>query len=196
MRHRLQRPKATLPLVLSLAIGGCATLQGLTALRHVDFRLVGADGTRLAGIDVTQVRSYDDVGAADVVRLGAALSQGRLPVETVLRVRADNPVDNVEARLVRMDWTLLLDRHETVRGVVDREVRIPAGESVDVPVRVELDLLDFFNEQLPTLVDLAVALSGSGDKQRVELEAVPTIETRLGSIRYPEPIRMGFDVGG
>jgi hypothetical protein len=95
-----------------------------------------------------------------------------------------------------MDWTLLLDRHETVRGVVDREVRIPAGESVDVPVRVELDLLDFFNEQLPTLVDLAVALSGSGDKQRVELEAVPTIETRLGSIRYPEPIRMGFDVGG
>jgi hypothetical protein len=195
MRHRLLRLHGALPLGLAIALAGCATLQGLTALRHVDFRLAGSDGTRLAGIDVTRVRSYEDVGAADLVRLGAALSQGLLPVETVLRVRADNPVDNVEARLVRMDWTLLLDRKETVRGVVDREVRIPAGEAVDVPVRVELDLLDFFNEHLPTLVDLAVALSGSGDKQRVELEALPTIETRLGPIRYPEPIRIGFDVG-
>jgi len=196
MRLWPPRPLGALPIGLTLALAGCATLQGITALRRVDFQLAGADGTRLAGIDVTRVRSHEDVGAADLVRLGAALSQGQLPVETVLRVRADNPADNVEARMVRMDWTLLLDQKETVRGVVDREVRIPAGTAVDVPVRVELDLLDFFNEQLPTLVDLAVALSGSGDRQRVELEAVPTIETRLGPIRYPEPVRIGFDVGG
>jgi hypothetical protein len=197
MRPRFHGPwRPWLPLGLALLAAGCATLQGVAALKHVDFHLVGSDGTRLAGIDVTRVRSYDDVAAADLIRLGAAVSQGRLPVETVLRVRADNPADNVEARLVRMDWTLLLDRRETVRGVVDREVRLPAGESTDVPVRVELDLLEFFDEQLPALVDLAFALSGSGDRQRVELEALPTIETFLGPIRYPEPIRIGFDVGG
>jgi hypothetical protein len=195
MAHRPRRQRGALPLGLAIALGGCATFQGLVALRHVDFRLAGSDGTRLAGIDMTRVRSYEDVGAADLVRLGAALSQGRLPVETVLRVRADNPEDNVEARLVRMDWTLLLDQKETVRGVVDRPVSIPAGEAVDVPVRVELDLLEFFSEQLPTLVDLAVALSGSGERQRIALEALPTIATRLGPIRYPEPIRLSFDVG-
>jgi hypothetical protein len=186
----------TLLFGLTLIVAGCATLRGVAALKHVDFRLVGSEGTRLAGIDVTRVRSYQDVDAADLIRLGAAVSQGRLPVETVLQVRAANPADNVEARLVRMDWTLLLDRQETVRGVVDREVRLPAGEAVNVPVRVELDLLQFFNEQLPALVDLAFALSGSGDRQRVELEALPTVETFLGPIRYPEPIRIGFDVGG
>ncbi|HSM60067.1 MAG TPA: hypothetical protein VK849_04690 [Longimicrobiales bacterium] len=196
MRTRRPRPLGALSIGLTLAVVGCATFQGLAALRRVDFRLAGSEGTRLAGIDITRVRSYEDVGAADLVRLGAALSQGRLPVETVLQVRADNPADNVEARLLRMDWTLLLDSRETVHGGMDREVRLPVGQAVDVPVRVELDLLEFFDEPLPALVDLALALSGSGDRQRVELEALPTIETRLGPIRYPEPIRIRFDVGG
>jgi len=183
-------------LLTVLTLAGCATLRGIAALRNVDFRLTGADGTRLAGVDVTRIRGYDDVGAADVIRLGAALSQGRLPVETTLRVRADNPADNGPARLVRMDWTLLLDQKETISGVMDREVALPAGEAVDVPVRVEVDLLDFFDEQLPELVDLALAMSGQGDRERVELQALPTVETRLGPLRYPEPIRISFQVGG
>lgn len=190
------RPFRHLALLIVLALSGCATLRGIAALRNVDFRLTGADGTRLAGIDVSRIRGYDDVGATDVIRLGAALSQGRLPVQTTLRVRADNPADNGPARLVRMDWTLLLDRKETISGVMDREIALPAGEGVDVPVRVEVDLLDFFDEQLPELVDLALAMSGQGDRQRVELQALPTVETRFGPLRYPEPIRIGFDVGG
>ncbi len=192
MPWKLPRPLA---LALVVALAGCATLRGIAALRNVDFRLTGADGTRVAGVDVTRIRDYDDVGAADVVRLGAALSQGRLPVQTTLRVRADNPADNGPARLVRMDWTLLLDSRETISGVMDREVALPAGEGVDVPVRVEVDLLDFFDEQLPELVDLALAISGQGDRERVELQALPTVETRFGPLRYPEPIRIAFEVG-
>jgi len=190
------KPSRHVVLLTVLTLAGCATLRGIAALRNVDFRLTGADGTRLAGVDVTRIRGYDDVGAADVIRLGAALSQGRLPVETTLRVRADNPADNGPARLVRMDWTLLLDQKETISGVMDREVALPAGEAVDVPVRVEVDLLDFFDEQLPELVDLALAMSGQGDRERVELQALPTVETRLGPLRYPEPIRISFQVGG
>jgi len=190
------KPSRHVVLLTVLTLAGCATLRGIAALRNVDFRLTGADGTRLAGVDVTRIRGYDDVGAADVIRLGAALSQGRLPVETTLRVRADNPADNGPARLVRMDWTLLLDQKETISGVMDREVALPAGEAVDVPVRVEVDLLDFFDEQLPELVDLALAMSGQGDRERVELQALPTVETRFGPLRYPEPIRISFQVGG
>lgn len=195
MRSGLPKRRATLIFGLVLAVTGCATLQGIIALQHVDFRLAGAEGTRLAGIDVARIPRYEDVSAADLLRLGAALGQGRLPVETILRVEASNPADNVEARLVRLEWTLLLDDRETVSGAVDDEVHLPAGVTTDVPVRVELDLLRFFDEQLPALVDLAVALSGSGDRQRVELQVLPTVETAIGPIRYPEPIRIGFEAG-
>lgn len=95
-----------------------------------------------------------------------------------------------------LDWTLFLDGRETVSGALDREFVLPPGEPVTVPVAVELDLLDFFDRQLEPLVDLAVSAVGAGEPRRVRLEATPSIRTRLGPIRYPEPISIEYRVGG
>jgi hypothetical protein len=118
-----------------------------------------------------------------------------MPLETVLQVRAANPEDNVQARLVGLDWTLFLDDRETIGGVLDQEYVLTPGEPVDVPVSVRLDLLDFVDGQLQEVVGLALAVAGAGEPQRVRLEATPSIQTRLGPIRYPEPIRIEHEVG-
>jgi hypothetical protein len=135
------------------------------------------------------------VSAIDAVRLGAAFADGRLPFETTVLVRATNPADNSRARLVAMDWTLFLDDRETVSGALDREYVLPAGEPVNIPVRVRLDLLDFFDRQLEQVVNLALAASGAGEPTRIHLEATPSVQTPLGIVRYPEPIVIGYDVG-
>lgn len=181
---------------LLLLLSGCATLRQVTALRSVAFSLQGASGGTLAGIPVESTRSYEDLDALDVARLAEALSRGELPLEATLLVRASNPADNVQARLVELDWTLFLDDRETVSGTVDREHVLPPGEPVTVPVAVELDLLDFFDRQLEPLVGLALAAAGQGEPRRVRLQATPTIRTRLGPIRYPEPISIDYEVGG
>lgn len=181
---------------LFLLLSGCATLRQVTALRSVEFSLQGATGGTLAGVSVESVRRYEDLGAADVARLAEALSRGDLPLETTLLVRASNPADNVRARLVGLDWTLFLDDRETVSGAVDREYVLEPGEPATVPVAVELDLLDFFDRQLESLANLALAAAGAGEPRRVRLEATPSIRTRLGPIRYPEPIRIEYEVGG
>lgn len=185
-----------LSLVTAASLTSCATLQELAALRDVDFSLEGTRDGSLAGISIESVRSYQDLGVMDVARLAEALSNGELPFETTLLVRADNPPDNVRARLVELDWTLFLDDRETVSGVLDQEYVLPPGEPVSVPVNVSLDLLDFFDRQLEQAVNLALAVAGAGEPQRVRLEATPTVQTPLGPIPYPQPIRIEHEVGG
>lgn len=182
-------------LLASLLVTGCATLQELAALRDVEFSLAGTSGGTLAGVDIGAVRSYDDLGVLDVARIGAAFAAGRLPLETTLLVRAANPADNSRARLVALDWTLFIDDRETVSGALDQEYVLPPGQPVDVPVRVSLDLLDFFDRQLEQVANLALAAAGAGEPTRIHLEAIPSVQTPLGVIRYPEPVRIGYDVG-
>ncbi len=175
---------------------GCATLRQIGALRQVDFSLAGASGSTLAGVSIQSIQSFNDLTALQVARIASALSQGTLPFQTVLEVRASNPADNVQARLLKLDWTLFLNDRKTVSGELDQEYVLPPGQPVTVSVPVQLDLLEFFDQQLQQLVDLALAATGEGGPGKVRLEATPSIETPLGPIRYPEPIRIEQVVGG
>jgi hypothetical protein len=125
----------------------------------------------------------------DIARLGSALAEGRLPLSFQLHVEATNPEDNsVNARLTNMDWTLLLDDRETVSGTLERRIVLPPGQPTDVPVDVSLDLAKIFDENLQQLVALATAVAGEGPPTNVKLKVQPTIQTRLGPMRYPSPI--------
>lgn len=184
-----------------LLVGGllvsCQTLREVRNLKDVQFRIDRAADAQLAGIDLSGLQSYRDLSGADVARLGASLAQGDLPLSFTLHVEAENPADNsVNARLTEMDWTLLLDEKETISGVSDREIVLPPGTPKDVPVEIELDLVEFFGENLRGLVDLATAVGGEGPPSNVQLRVQPTVRTALGPIQYPNPITVvSKDVG-
>jgi len=93
------------------------------------------------------------------------LPGAELPLEGDLLVNAANPADGTQARLVNLAWTLFLDDEETVSGLLEE------------------------------LTDLALAAAGAGEPQRKRLEAVPSIQTPLGPMRYPSPIRIEYEVG-
>jgi hypothetical protein len=181
------------------ALSGCATLQQIAALRDVDFTVDRVSDLRLAGVDVSGVRSYSDLSVVDAGRLALAVTQGSLPTEFELHLTARNPVDNsVDARLVKMDWTLLLQGRETLSGTFADETVLPRGEATDVPISISLDLVDFFQGNARDLVNLALSLTGQGGAPtQVALRATPTVDTALGPIRYPEPITIvSREVGG
>lgn len=182
-------------LVAASSAGGCATLQQIAALRNVEFAIDGVGGGRLAGIDLARVRSVDDISAVDAARLAAALADDELPLEFTVDVRAENPAENsTTARLVRFAWTLLLDDRETVGGVVDREVTLPPGEPQIIPVRVSLNLVEFFDGNASELLNLALRFAGArSESADVKLRATPTIETPLGPMDYPATITIVSD---
>ncbi len=178
------------PALLAVVITSCATLQQFAALRSVDFQLDRVANVQVAGIDASRVSAYSDLNLMDAARVGAALARRELPLAFQLHVRAENPSDNpVTARLVRLQWTLFLDDAETISGLIDQELELPPGQPRDIPVTISLDLFDFFERSGPDLFNLALNLLGAGEEaSQVVLRAVPTVNTALGPISYPQPI--------
>ncbi|WP_022834923.1 NDR1/HIN1-like protein [Salisaeta longa] len=198
MKNRFRTATWTGLLLAFVALAGCTTLRQVTALRNVTFGLDRVAQAQLAGIDLRRVQSYEDLRATDMLRLGAAVADGELPLSFTVHVNATNPESNsVAARLTKMDWTLILDGETTVSGVFNNETLIEPGTTADVPVPVQLDLVKFFGNGLQDLVDLALAVGGEGPPQNVKLQVQPTIRTALGRIKYPQPITvMHESVGG
>ena len=156
----------------------------------MDFSLDRLSNVRLAGIELTQIDSWDDLGFADAARLALAVTQKSLPMDFRAHLLAENPADNdTEARLLRMDWTLLLQDRETVSGVFENEVLLPPGQPQDIPLTISLNLVDFFEGSAQDLLELALSIAGAGGAPKdVALRATPVINTPLGPIRYPQPI--------
>ena len=198
-RHRHLGLRAPIAAVLLVAASGCQTLREIAALERVDFTLDGVADARLAGVALDRIRSSREVGAGDLARVASAVASGTLPLEMDVVVGALNPADNpTQARLVRMEWTLLLEDRETVGGTLDGVTVLPPGQPTRIPIHVELDLVDFFQGSARDLLELALSLTGQGGAPKnVTLRARPTIETALGPIRYPSPITIvSEDVGG
>ncbi len=183
----------------TVVLSGCQTLRELTALQRVDFALDRVRNLRLAGVELDGIRSVSDVGGLDLARIAAAVASGDLPLEMDVLVDALNPADNpTQARLVRMDWTLLLENRETVSGSLANAVVLEPGVTTSIPISVGLDLVDFFEGSSRDLVDLVLSLAGEGGSTKnVALRALPTIDTALGPIQYPTPITVvSGEVGG
>lgn len=194
-------PRRGVVIFLTCCVGafavGCQTIQEMTALRDVQFNIDRVADAQLAGVRLGDIRSYDDIGATDMLRLSAAIADGEMPLSFTLYLEGTNPDDNsVDARLTEMDWTLLLNDRETISGVFDREVVMPPGEPTPIPIDIRLDAVEFFDNNLRDIVELALAVGGDGPPQNVKLRARPTIRTALGPIQYPNDITVvNRDVG-
>lgn len=181
---------AILLILPAMAWQGCQTLREIAALRLVDFAIDSVTDARLAGVQIERLRSYEDLSATDILRLSRALATQEFPLEFRLNIAAENPADNqVQARLVRMGWTLLLEDRETISGTLNESYVIPSGQTTTIPLTIQLDLVDFFDRNLQDLVNLALAAAGQGgEATNVKLQARPTIDTPLGEMDYPGEI--------
>ena len=185
--HRSLLACALLPLLT-----GCATLGQIRALEDVDFAISGIREVRLAGVDLAGVSAFRELSLSDGATIANAWRNQELTLAMELEVRATNPAENtVDARLVRMDWTLLLEDTETIEGYVAEEILIPRGGSTTFPIVARLNLVDFFGGNAQDLVELTLSLAGlGGEPKDVELRALPVVQTIFGPITYSEPIRI------
>jgi hypothetical protein len=191
--------RAASAIAVALSMSSCATLQQIVALREVDFSVDRLSNVRLAGVDFARVRSYSQLSAVEAARLATAVAQRTLPLDLTIHLSATNPADNsVDARLVRMEWTLLLRERETLSGTLADETLLRRGQATDVPLTVSVDLVDFFQGSAQDLFALAMSIADpNAPPTDVALRATPTVDTAIGPIRYPQPITIVHrEVGG
>ena len=174
------------------AIGGCAGLRETVALRQVDFRYDRISDPAIAGLPLSKLTDYGDLSIVDVGRLALAVAAKDVPLDITVHLNGTNPeTNNTTARLVRLDWTYLVDDREIITGRLAQEFVFPPGRPTDLPLGVRFNLIDFFGNDGKVLFDTALVLSGQRTStRRATLRLTPTIDSPLGPIRYPVPITL------
>ncbi|MFN3597193.1 MAG: LEA type 2 family protein [Rubricoccaceae bacterium] len=181
---RAGRPLALAALLAAASlVAGCTNTREVRALRDVEFYWLGAPRVTLAGVDVTDVRSADDLRPADLARIGVGAAAGTLPLRMDVLLGACNPPGNRPARLTRFDWRARLNGREAASGTIDDARRLAPGDTLALRVPVETDLVPLVGGGARDLVEAAVALAtGQTGRARVDVEVRPYVRTGLGTV--------------
>jgi len=188
-----------LAVLLLTAITSCSVYQTFVNLSRIQFKLGTAGDFSLNGVNLFNKSRLSDFSTIEILRISQAVANGSLPVSFVLNVQAKNPNDgtggypNTNATLDDFPWRLLINGNETISGGLGNPVSVPGtGEIVNIPLRINLDLVKFFrNKSYQDLIDLALAIGGSkGSSSNLTLYAQPTVSTSLGPIKYPNELRI------
>lgn len=198
MKNRKLLLLAVSAVVVLFVVVGCKTIQQvsqtLSNIKKIQFKLDRVSNFSLAGVKLSDIRSVSDVSITDGLRLTQAFNAKSLPADFTLLVAARNPntgasgSQSVAATVTSLDWRLLIDDVETVSGVVNTPMEIPAsGETAHIPVKINIDLYRFFGSKgYEHLANLALAVGGlGGSPARLKLDIRPTVNTILGPISYP-----------
>ena len=174
------------------AVGGCAGLKETIALRQVAFRYDHIGSPMIAGLPLSRLTRYEDLSIVDVGRLALAVAAKDVPLDITVHIAGTNPSENnTTARLVRLDWTYLVDDREIIAGQLSEPFAFPPGETRDLPLGVRFNLVEFFGNDGKVLFDTALVLSGQRTStRRATLRLTPTVDSPLGPIRYPMPITL------
>ncbi len=181
-----------------LLLQGCAALSDMASvlanLQRLKFRLSGVRDFRLLGLDIGGKTKLSDFGAVDALRMVESYRSKKLPVDLVVDVLAVNPNDGTggtrptTSTLTGLECRLLIDGKPTVTGNIDGPVEIPGtGQESVIPIRISLDLLEFFGDKrYEDLLQLALAIGGRDrNPSRLSFDAQPTVSTPVGPIAYP-----------
>jgi len=181
-----------------LFMQSCETLDQVTralmSLRRLQFKLDGVRDFSLLGIGLSGKSLVADFTAAEGLKLVQGFGSKKLPVELTLNILVQNPNDGTGgstktiSTLTSLESRLLIDGTPTVYGNIDKPFEIPGtGQSVTIPVRMSIDLYEFFGQRgYEEILGLALDLGGKNrDSTRISLDAQPRASTPFGEITYP-----------
>lgn len=201
MTKRFRASVTSVVLAGVMALSSCATLTDMASviasLKQLRFKLSGVRDFKLLGLDLSGKAGIGDFSTMDGLRALQAYQSKKLPVEFVVDILAVNPNDGTggsrksTSTLTGLECRLLIDGQPTVTGDIDQPFEIPGtGQESIVPMRISLDLFDFFSDRrYEDLLGLALAIGGKNrSPAKIALDAQPTVSTPLGPITYPNRI--------
>ncbi|MBX7045198.1 MAG: hypothetical protein K1X86_05095 [Ignavibacteria bacterium] len=172
---------------------GCSAVDTFTNLQRLQFKLGSVNNFNAAGVNVSNLTSFSQIGILDIANLTANVTQGKLPVGFTLNLIAKNPNTaggsaNSSSLLKRMEWNLYIDDTPTINGVLNNIVVPGTGQESTIPMTVSMDLMQYIKGQgLENLVNLALAIGGrNGSSSRLSLRAKPTVEIFGIPVTSPE----------
>lgn len=178
-------------LVSAVAFVSCSALQQLTQvtnLKNCQYDLRKVESVQVAGINVT---NFNGFSATDLINLAACIKNRKVPVTMGVQVGVDNP-GATPATVTRMEWLCTVDDKQLATGVVSDRYSVPAGGSVTIPIKVNMDAYELFSS---SGVDAVKAFINSFSKEnntssRVAVKVKPTVSVGSATVTMPNYITL------
>ncbi|MBN1251675.1 MAG: LEA type 2 family protein [Bacteroidales bacterium] len=172
--------------VAIISFQSCDVIQQMITFTKCEFKMKSLTNTKLVGINIQNKKSFSDLNMLDAANATKSLLSGKLPLTFQLNIETRNP-NQTAASMQKMEWKLYIDDILITTGKVDKLVTIPAGGVENLPIQIDLDLKELFNNKTKTaLLNFGFNLTDSGNyPTRVRLDIKPTITVSGIAIEYP-----------
>jgi LEA14-like dessication related protein len=170
----------------AVTLFGCGVnrqAQQIKALEKCTYRVVSASNISVAGTDVKRLMNNQDINLGSLPALAFGLLRKDVPLRATLNMEIANPAGNLAA-INQFEYKILINNQELAEGFVDRQVSIAAGQSVVVPVAVNVNVYQFISNTR-VMSEISDFLRGGDRKGLVTLKIKPSIMVGGALIKYP-----------
>ena len=176
-----------LTITLGVFVHSCNFLKEISALGKCEFRVTTLEDPAIAGVDVSQIRSFTDLSFFDMGIISSSILTGDLPLSFTLNVEVRNP-NPAQAALNSLEYLAFIDDVEVASGQLDQRIEIPANGGVStIPLKLQTDLIEILKkDSRQALVNFGLNLADAGQRPtRVSMKVKPTILVGAMEINYP-----------
>lgn len=183
------------PALLALSLNSCSFLKEVSTMGKCDFRVTTLDDPALAGVDVSDVKGFSDIGLADMAVISASIIRGKLPLSFTLNIEARNP-NPLAAAMNKLEYIAFIDDVRIASGALDRRIDIPSNGGVaTIPLQLDTDIIRLLEkDSRQALVNFGLNLADASDRPtRVRIDIKPTILIGAMQINYPDYFRLQYE---
>ena len=185
----------SISIITASLLNSCSFLKEVTTLGKCEFRTTTLENPELAGVDVSRIGSFSDIGFTDMAIITASILKGDLPLDFTLNIEARNP-NPATAALNRLEYMAYIDDVQIATGALNERIEIPANGGVaKIPLQLHTDLIDLMKgDSRQAIVNFGLNLADAGNKPtRVSIKVKPTILVGAIEIAYPGYFTVKYD---
>jgi len=170
----------------AVTILGCGVnkqAQQIKALERCTYKVLSASNLTVAGTDVKKLVDNQDFNIGSLPALAFGLLRKDVPMRATLNLEITNPTGDLAA-INQFDYKVLINNQELVDGFVNQQVSIPSGQSIVVPVALNVNVYQFISNQ-KVMSEISDFLKGGDKKGLVTLKIKPSIMIGGTVVKYP-----------
>lgn len=176
--------------LITIGLVSCDVLQQVSNIANLtacDFRMKDVEGLTLSGVNIQNKKSVSDLNFNDYQKLLGAVLNNNFPLNFTLNVEAKNP-NTMQAGLSQLDFILFIDDIEMTRGLLNKNVVIPANNGVaTIPMNFNFNLKEVLSGKSgEAILNFAMNLASSGNSPtRFMIKLKPSVNVNGVPISYP-----------
>lgn len=191
--------KILLITLLSIGFLSCGInrqAQQIKALEQCQYKLINATQVSLAGSDVKKMIEQKSFNLSNLPGLALGYLRKDIPLKANLNLEISNP-SSALAAINNFEFIILVNKQEIATGLVNQQVSVAPGQSVNVPVQLQANVYQFVSNG-KILDDISSFISGAaqGDEKKgmVTLKIKPSIKIGNELVKYPGYITIDKEV--